>query len=89
MRLRRKKASPPMEDLIKEQTAAVSSCERAAELSPVALEADRVVLSSGNVQIGGQMVVISQDGTLLRTMPCPVPAPDRPVTMICGNTTFR
>ena len=64
----------------KEQTATVSSCERAAELSPAALEADRVVLPSGNVQIGGQMAVISQDGTLLRTMPCPVPAPDRPVT---------
>jgi hypothetical protein len=27
---------------------------------------------------GTQMAVISHDGTLLRTMPCPVPGPDRP-----------
>ena len=73
MRLRRKKASPPMEDLIKEQTAAVSSCERAAELSPVALEADRVVLSSGNVQIGGQMSSSARTG--LYCAPCPARSP--------------
>jgi hypothetical protein len=26
---------------------------------------------------GAQMAVVSHDGVLLRTMPCPVPAPDR------------